>query len=134
MFRKFGICLALVSAIATSQLPLGMFQVCSLVGMFSDYVVETGSVEKSLDLTFDGEHPCDGCNFVSAQIAKSDGQQKTSFTGVTYFKLLLATLVVEIPVLKSPPVIGETNTDTPLLFSEVANPVTPPPRRTIATI
>ena len=128
MFRNFGIILALASAIAMTQLPLGVAQVCAWVGMFNDFVVETGSVETSIEWTFDGQHRCEGCDFVSAQFAESDEQRKTSFSGATNLKLLLAPLVVEVPVVESPSVIGEITCDTQLLLCEVADLVTPPPR------
>ncbi len=128
MFRTIGISLALVSAIATTQLPLGVVQVCAWVGMFSDYFVETGSVETSLDWTFDSQHRCGGCDFVSEQVAESEEQRETSFSGPTCFKLLLVPLVGEGPIIESPKVIGEIVNDAPLLLCEVADLVTPPPR------
>ena len=128
MFRKIGILFALVSALATTQLPLGIVQVCAWVGMFSDCVVETGSVEKALDWTFDGQHRCEGCDFVSKQVAESEEQRETSFSGPTYIKLLLAPLVAEGPIIESPKITGEIVNEAPLLLCEAADPLTPPPR------
>ena len=128
MFRKFGIFLALVSAIATTQFPLGVVQVSAWLGMFSDYLEETGSLTTSLDWTFDGQHRCEGCDFVREQVAESEEPQETSFSGPTYLKLLLAPLVVEVPIVESPSVIGEITSDMQLLFCEVADLITPPPR------
>ena len=128
MYRKFCICLALVSAIATSQLSLGIIQVCSWVDMFSDYVVETGSMKTSLDWTFNGQHPCEGCDFVSDQVGESEKGKKTAFAGVASLKLVLAPLVMEVLVLEPPKVVGTIDHDGPLLLSEVLDLVIPPPR------
>ena len=128
MKRKIGLSLALASALTMAQLPLGIVQVCAWVGMFNGFVVETGSVETSLEWTFDGQHGCEGCDFVSSQVAESDEKQDPSVTGATYLKLLLVPLVVDVPVVESPSVVGEITCDTQLLLCEVADPVTPPPR------
>ena len=127
MFRKFCTCLALVSAVATTQLPLGLVQMCAWIGMFSDYVVETGSVKTSLDWTFDGQHPCVVCDYVSEQFG--DGEQtEPSLVLPVYVKMLLAHLAVEAPVIQDPPVIGEISPAVPLLHSEAVDVLTPPPR------
>ena len=128
MFRKIATFLALVSAIATTQLPLVVVQVGAWVGMFSDYLVETGSVETSIEWTFDGHHRCIACDFVTQQVAAGEEQPETSFSDCTYLKLLLAPLAVESPVVAPPQVVGEIIFDATLLVSEVADTVTPPPR------
>jgi len=128
MFRKIGISLALVSAIATTQLPLGVVQVCSWVGMFSDYVVETGSVETSLEWTFDGLHSCEGCDFVSVQVGENEEGEKTALTESTSLKLLLGPLVMEALVVEAPPVVGKIVYEAQPPLGEVADIVTPPPR------
>ena len=96
--------------------------------MFSDYVMETGSMETSLDWTFNGQHPCEGCDFVSDQVGESEDGTKTAFAGLTSLKLVLAPLVMEILVLEPPKVVGTIDHDGPLLFSEVPDLVIPPPR------
>ncbi|MFP6855267.1 MAG: hypothetical protein VB980_05740 [Opitutales bacterium] len=128
MFRKLGMLLALASAIATTQLPLGVLQACAWVDMFADYVVETGSVETSIEWTFDGHHRCVACDFVTEQVSAGEEQPETSFSDRAYVKLLLVPLVVESPIVESPPVVGEIIPDASLLVSEVADTVTPPPR------
>mgnify|MGYP004355160329 FL=1 len=127
MFRKFCICLALVSAVATTQLPLGFVQMCAWIGMFSDHMVETGSVKTSLDRTFDGQHPCGVCDFVSDQLGDG-GKSELSLFDPSYIKVKLAHFVVEKPVIQNPPLIGEISPAVPLLHSEAVYVLTPPPR------
>ena len=127
MFRKFCTCLALVSAVATTQLPLGVVQMCAWVGMFSDYMVETGSVKTSLDWTFDGQHPCEVCDYVSEQFGDAE-KSELALVDPSYAKVILAPLLVESPVIQDPPLIREISTAAPLLHSQVVDVLTPPPR------
>ena len=127
MFRKFCICLALFSAVATTQLPLGFVQMCAWIGMFSDHMVETGSVETSLDRTFDGQHPCEVCDYVSEQFGDAE-KSELALVDPSYAKVILAHLLVEKPVIQNPPLIGEISPAVPLLHSEAVDVLTPPPR------
>ena len=127
MFRKFGISLALISALTVAQLPLVVVQICSWVGMYSDFVEETGSVQTSIHWVFDGQHRCEGCDFVSQQVAESDDQPEPSPDGMTCLKLQLA-MVDEVEVVESPAVVGKLLFNAQFLFGVSMDPITPPPR------
>ena len=130
MLRKIGIIFALVSAIATTQLPLGFVQFCAWAGMLSEYAEQTGSIQTSWEWTFDGQHRCDGCDFVSDQVAGSEDEEQAPPSGASFAKLLLSPLSKESVVVKPSTVIGLISDNALVLSGVLAGPVTPPPRPT----
>ncbi|MBL64374.1 MAG: hypothetical protein CMI30_13325 [Opitutae bacterium] len=128
MFRKIITWMALVSALTASQLPLGIIQIAAWTSMFSDFVDQTGSVETSWALTFDGQHTCTACDFVSERVAETEEKEHSAVVSLSTGKLLLASFELDAFVVEDSTVIGETCHDLPLLVGGCLEPVTPPPR------
>ena len=59
--------LSLIAAFSTSGIPLGVLQVGVWANMFDQFYEETNSVIISVERVFDGQHRCEGCEFVTDQ-------------------------------------------------------------------
>ena len=64
---RFILILSLVAAFSTSGIPLGVLQVGVWANMFDQFYEETNSVLVSAERVFDGQHRCEGCEFVTDQ-------------------------------------------------------------------
>ena len=98
MLRKTCILLSLLAALTAARLPLGFVQLGSWAGMFSDYVEQTGSVLVSLAWTFDGEHRCGGCVYVSEATADAEEQKKSATVDTSFSKIPFALLDLQFVV------------------------------------
>ena len=128
MFSKIVTWTALVSALAASQLPLGIIQFAAWASMFSGFIDQTGSVETSLEWTFDGQHTCTACEFVNDRVAETDEAEQSAVPSLTTGKLLLAPFDFDVLVVEDSPVIGEGCNDPLLLLGDCLEPTIPPPR------
>ena len=128
MFSKIVTWTALVSALTASQLPLGIIQFAAWASMFSGFVDQTGSVETSWEWTFDGQHTCTACDFVSDRVAETDEKENSAVPSLTTGKLLLASFELDVLVVEDSTVIGVGCNDPLLLFGDCLEPTTPPPR------
>ena len=128
MFSKIVTWTALVSALAASQLPLGIIQFAAWASMFSGFVDQTGSVETSWEWTFDGQHTCTACEFVNDRVAETDEAEQSAVPSLITGKLLLSSFELDALVVEDSAVIGEICNDLPLLLGGSLEPTTPPPR------
>ena len=128
MLRKIITWMALFSALTASQLPLGIIQFTAWTSMFSGFVDQTGSVETSWALTFDGQHTCKACDFVSERVAETEERDRSAVVSLTTGKLLLASFELDAFVVADSTVIGETCNDLPALWGGCLEPAIPPPR------
>jgi hypothetical protein len=127
MLRKTCILLSLLAALTAARLPLGFVQLGSWAGMFSDYVEQTGSVPVSLAWTFDGEHRCGGCVYVSEATAGAKEQEKSA-TVETSLKIPFALLDLQVVVVEPSKVLGDLSEEFCLLPLSVLETSVPPPR------
>ena len=67
MIRTFTLILSFFAAFTASGLSLGLFQVGVWANMFDQFYEETNSVLVSAERVFDGQHRCEGCEFVTDQ-------------------------------------------------------------------
>ena len=67
MTRKSILILSLIAAFSASGIPLGVLQVGVWANMFDQFYEETESVIVSVERVFDGQHRCQGCEFVTDQ-------------------------------------------------------------------
>ena len=127
MLRKTCILLSLLAALTAARLPLGFVQLGSWSGMFLDYVEQTGSVPVSLAWTFDGEHRCGGCVYVSEATAGAKEQEKSA-TVETSLKIPFALLDLQVVVVEPSKVLGDLSEEFCLLPLSVLETSVPPPR------
>ena len=127
MLRKTCILLSLLAALTAARLPLGFVQLGSWAGMFSDYVEQTGSVPVSLAWTFDGDHRCGGCVYVSEATADAEEQERSA-TVETSLKIPFALLDLQIVVVEPSKVLGDLSEEFCLLPLSVPETTVPPPR------
>ena len=123
MTRKSILILSLIAAFSASGIPLGVLQVGVWVNMFDQFYEETDSVIVSVERVFDGQHRCEGCEFVADQGTSSketlslgiQSPEKISLaqcwvTTVTFFNPLTCDQIAENP---QPPVLVFEKTETP---------------------
>ncbi len=67
MIRTLTLILSFFAAFTASGLFLGLFQVGVWANMFDQFYEETNSVLVSAERVFDGQHRCEGCEFVTDQ-------------------------------------------------------------------
>ena len=67
MIRTSTLILSFFAAFTASGLSLGLFQVGVWANMFDQFYEETNSVLVSAERVFDGQHRCEGCEFVTDQ-------------------------------------------------------------------
>ena len=67
MIRTLTLILSFFAAFTASGLSLGLFQVGVWANMFDQFYEETNSVLVSAERVFDGQHRCEGCEFVTDQ-------------------------------------------------------------------
>jgi hypothetical protein len=128
MLRKTCILLSLLAALTAARLPLGFVQLGSWSGMFLDYVEQTGSVPVSLAWTFDGEHRCGGCVYVSEATAKAEEQEKLAMLDSSFSKIPFALLDLQFVVVEPSKVSGDLSVELHLLPLSVPETAVPPPR------
>ena len=128
MIRTFTLILSFFAAFTASGLSLGLFQVGVWANMFDQFYEETNSVLLSAERVFDGQHRCEGCEFVTDQgtspkeALSSVGQSSEKIpldfgtgTPVSFFNPLVPnqSSVAPQPPL---PVFEKTETPPPRLF------------------
>ena len=128
MLRKTCILLSLLAALTAARLPLGFVQLGSWAGMFSDYVEQTGSVPVSLAWTFDGEHRCGGCVYVSEATAEAEEQEKSATLDSSFSKIPFALLDLQVVVVEPSKFLGDLSEELHLLPLSVPETTVPPPR------
>ena len=74
MTRTLSLALCLCAALSASGIPLGLLQLGVWAKMFDQFYEETNSVLISAERVLDGNHRCQGCEFVSDQ-ANQAGEQ-----------------------------------------------------------
>jgi hypothetical protein len=94
MIRNLILVLSLVAAISTSGIPMALVQVGAWVNMFDEFYEKTESVLTSAKWTLDGNHRCQGCEFVSEQ--ESEKEKKTPPPEASKVKFELA---LEMPTI-----------------------------------
>jgi hypothetical protein len=67
MIRTSTLGLSFFAAFTASGLSLGLFQLGVWANMFDQFYEETSSVLVSAERVFDGQHRCEGCEFVTDQ-------------------------------------------------------------------
>ena len=128
MIRTSTLILSFFAAFTASGLSLGLFQVGVWANMFDQFYEETNSVLVSAERVFDGQHRCEGCEFVTDQgtspkeALSSVGQSSEKIpldngtsTPVSFFNPLVPnqSSVAPQPPL---PVFEKTETPPPRLF------------------
>ena len=121
--------LSLIAAFSTSGIPLGVLQVGVWANMFDQFYEETNSVIISVERVFDGQHRCEGCEFVTDQGASSKEAlsslnqspdkiplEKARITAVSFFNPLVPD---QTPFVPQPhlPVFEKTETPPPRHFA-----------------
>jgi hypothetical protein len=96
--------------------------------MFSDYVEQTGSVPISLAWTFDGDHRCGGCVYVSEATADAEEQEKSATLDPSFSKIPFALLDLQVVVVEPSKVLGDLAEELCLLPLSVPETTVPPPR------
>ncbi len=67
MIRSSTLVLSFFAAFTASGLSLGLFQVGVWANMFDQFYEETNSLLVSAERVLDGQHRCEGCEFVTDQ-------------------------------------------------------------------
>jgi hypothetical protein len=88
MTRTLILILGAVAAISTSGIPIALVQLGAWVNMFDQFYEETESVLTSAKWTLDGNHRCQGCEFVSEE--GPEKEKETSASEASKVKLKLA--------------------------------------------
>ena len=128
MIRTSTLILSFFAAFTASGLSLGLFQVGVWANMFDQFYEETNSVLVSAERVFDGQHRCEGCEFVTDQgtspkeALSSVGQSSEKIpidvgtgTPVSFFNPLVpnqSSVAPQAPL----PVFEKTETPPPRLF------------------
>jgi hypothetical protein len=125
MIRKLILVLSLVAAIFTSGIPIALVQVGAWVNMFDQFYEETESILTSAKWTLDGNHRCQGCEFVSEQ--ESEKEKKTPAPEASKVKLELA---IEMPIISisHPRAMPVYPTESLGFYSTLIQIELPPPR------
>tara|TARA_B110000495_G_scaffold197980_1_gene209082 strand:+ start:495 stop:893 length:399 start_codon:yes stop_codon:yes gene_type:complete len=125
MIRKLILVLSLVAAISTSGIPLALVQVGAWANMFDQFYEGTESILTSAKWTLDGNHRCQGCEFVSEN---RNSEESLSASKISSEKLTLVFSsfeLVSIPRLTSPQVSSPAFSLPDSAFVENESP---PPR------
>jgi len=123
MSRTPILILSLIAAFSASGLPLGLLQVGVWANMFDEFYEETNSVAVSAERVFDGQHRCEGCEFVTDQATPSDenlsnGSQSTKKIPLVRYRISTASfsnplIFDQIAVAPQPPLPVFEKTETP---------------------
>ena len=94
MFKRILYFLTFLSAFTISGMPLAFVQVGAWLNMIDEFYQETDSISLSLEWTFNGDHACSVCQFVSEQT--DSGKKGLSAIEIFSHKLKLASEKSEI--------------------------------------
>ena len=94
MFKRILYFLTFLSAFTISGMPLAFVQVGAWLNMIDEFYQETDSISLSLEWTFNGDHACSVCQFVSEQT--DSGKNGLSAIEIFSHKLKLASEKSEI--------------------------------------
>ena len=88
ILHKTASLLVLVATLMAMNVHLGIAQYAAWATMIYDYQASEGSLSKAVEMTFDGEHPCDLCHVVRRGM-DSEAQEDEAVLPNTQIKLLL---------------------------------------------
>ena len=94
MFKRILQFLSFLSALTISGMPLAIVQVGAWLNMIDEFYQETQSISLSVEWTFNGDHPCSVCQFVSEQT--DSGKKDLASVEIFSHKLKLASENSEI--------------------------------------
>jgi hypothetical protein len=94
MIKRILYFLTFLSAFTISGMPLAFVQVGAWLNMIDEFYQETDSISLSLEWTFNGDHACSVCQFVSEQT--DSGKNGLSAIEIFSQKLKLASEKSEI--------------------------------------
>ena len=125
MIRKLILVLSLVAAISTSGIPIALVQVGAWVNMFDEFYEKTESVLTSAKWTLDGNHRCQGCEFVSGQGSEKGGITPPPEASKVKFELALEMPTISISHPREMPVCPAESLGFHSAFIQIE---LPPPR------
>lgn len=120
-WQKWPVVLALMVSIAT---PWTLLQSAAWFGMLIRYS-QVASLSKAIEMTFDGEHPCQLCRIVSQGQQEEREQKPITSRSDTKFQLALPPVA---RVLFYPPSSHQVYPLPPFPGQRDLRPPTPPPR------
>ena len=94
MFKRILQYLSFLSVLTISGMPLAFVQVGAWLNMIDEFYQETQSISLSVEWTFNGDHPCSVCQFVSEQT--DSGKKDLASVEIFSHKLKLASENSEI--------------------------------------
>ena len=94
MFKRILQYLSFLSVLTISGMPLAFVQVGAWLNMIDEFYQETQSISLSVEWTFNGDHPCSVCQFVSEQT--DSGKKDLASIEIFSHKLKLASENSEI--------------------------------------
>ena len=94
MFKRILQFLSFLSVLTISGMPLAFVQVGAWLNMIDEFYQETQSISLSVEWTFNGDHPCSVCQFVSEQT--DSGKKDLASVDIFSHKLKLASENSEI--------------------------------------
>ena len=125
MFRRLLSILALLAVFSSVSLPVAVIQFGVWVKMMDEFYEQTGSLSDAVELTFNGENRCDGCELVASLGGKASEVVASSFSQSMDLKIIPSELSM---IIISPP-SGAVYDEAPTSWCSVAKLVsTPPPR------
>jgi hypothetical protein len=125
MFRRLLSTLALLSVFSSASLPVAVLQFGVWVKMMDEFYEQTGSLSDAVELTFNGEHRCDGCELVASLGGTASEVVASSFSQSMDLKIAPSELS---QIIIYPP-SGEVCDEVPITWCSLGKLVsTPPPR------
>ncbi|MBT3667567.1 MAG: hypothetical protein HN548_08820 [Opitutae bacterium] len=129
MTKRILYLLSFISVLTISGMPLAFVQLGAWLNMIGEFYQESQSISLSVEWTFNGDHPCSACQFVSEQ----NDSEKKDLPSMEIFshKLKLASPNSEIISNKGLKMIGKL---CPTLWHVCStyNPMELPPPRSRA--
>jgi hypothetical protein len=125
MFRRLLSTLALLSVFSSASLPVAVLQFGVWVKMMDEFYEQTGSLSDAVELTFNGEHRCDGCELV-ASLGGTASEVVASFFSQSMDLKIAPSELSQIIIY---PPSGEVCDEVPITWCSLGKLVsTPPPR------
>ena len=126
MIKRIFLFLTISAMLATSGIPLAILQFGAWCTMFDEFYEESQSIGLSVKWTFDGEHQCKICQFVSDE-NRSD-QEKISSYEISSHKFVFSSVWIEQFVfLQKPKMEMLRNPEETILITFISMEL-PPPR------
>jgi hypothetical protein len=126
MIKRILYFLTFLSAFTISGMPLAFVQVGAWLNMIDEFYQETDSISLSLEWTFNGDHACSVCQFVSEQT--DSGKKGLSAIEIFSHKLKLASEKSEIITDHGLKMVGELYPPIWHISSTFDPAELPPPR------